>query len=202
MALGGWELRMGTIVHVCARTRSGGCGALLGALLGDCGGTRAQGRYMLERHRVAVYVLDRVTGSGDTSRGSRVLCFDHADFPEAGTQIPAGGVAEGETVEAAAAREVLEETGIRMSRPRALGVQVLEDRSIGVRKLTTFLAAVAIDPPTGLWRHTVPPQTGDDSGMVFECFFLTFGEASAALTVDRQGQFLSLVPGDCGSLAE
>jgi 8-oxo-dGTP pyrophosphatase MutT (NUDIX family) len=147
---------------------------------------------MRERRRVAVYVMDRLTASSEC----RVLCFDHADLPEAGTQIPAGGVADGETVEAAAAREVLEETGIRISRPRALGVQVLEDQDRGVRKVTTFIAAVAIDPPAGRWRHTVPPHEGEDSGMVFECFFLSFDEAAGALTIDRQGEFLSLLPND------
>jgi 8-oxo-dGTP pyrophosphatase MutT (NUDIX family) len=147
---------------------------------------------MRERHRVAVYILDRVAAGHE----SRVLCFDHADFPEAGTQIPAGGIAEGETIEAAAAREVLEETGIRISQARALGVQVLEDQDLGVRKVTTFLAAVAIDPPTGGWRHTVPPHEGDDSGLVFECFFLDLQKAAAALTIDRQGEFLSRVLAD------
>jgi 8-oxo-dGTP pyrophosphatase MutT (NUDIX family) len=144
---------------------------------------------MRERHRVAVYVLDLTTAS----QQSRVLCFDHVNFPEAGTQIPAGGIADGETVEAAAAREVLEETGIRISQTRALGVQVLEDHNTGVRKVTTFLAAAAIDPPAGAWRHTVPSHAGDDSGMVFECFFLDLHKAGTALTIDRQGEFLPLL---------
>ena len=149
---------------------------------------------MRERSRVAVYVLDRLTASSE----SRMLCFDHVDFPEAGTQIPAGGVAEGETVEAAAAREVLEETGIRISRTRRLGVQVLEDQDL--RSVTTFVAAVAIDPPAVPWRHTVPSHDGEDSGMVFECFFLSLQDARVALTIDRQGEFLSLALSDWPAL--
>ncbi|MFE3678054.1 NUDIX domain-containing protein [Streptomyces griseus] len=37
--------------------------------------------------------------------------FDHADPPEAGTQVPAGGIAPGEDPERAVLREVAEETG-------------------------------------------------------------------------------------------
>jgi 8-oxo-dGTP pyrophosphatase MutT (NUDIX family) len=37
--------------------------------------------------------------------------FDHRDHPEAGTQVPAGRVHEGESLIDAAIREILEETG-------------------------------------------------------------------------------------------
>jgi 8-oxo-dGTP pyrophosphatase MutT (NUDIX family) len=146
---------------------------------------------MRERYRVAVYVLDRSAADGQ----ARVLCFDHVELPQAGTQIPAGGVADGETVEAAAAREVWEETGVRLGRARTLGVQQIEDRRAGVRKVTTFLAAAAVDPPARRWRHTVPSSGGEDSGLVFECFFLPLEEASAALTIDRQAEFLPRISG-------
>ena len=125
-----------------------------------------------------------------------MLCFDHVDFPDAGTQVPAGGMADGETFEAAAAREVLEETGVTLGRARALGVQVIEDRQAGVRTVTTFLAAAAVGPPAQRWRHTVPASVGEDSGMVFDCFFLPLDEARVALTTVRQAEFLSRIPGD------
>ncbi len=54
-------------------------------------------------HRATAFVTD--------PRG-RLLVFDHADIPAAGTQVPAGGIHEGETAEAAVLRELAEESGI------------------------------------------------------------------------------------------
>ena len=125
-----------------------------------------------------------------------MLCFDHADFPEAGTQIPAGGVSAAETLEAAAAREVLEETGIQIVDLRALAVQVIEDHDREVRKVTVFITARARDFPADRWRHVVPPHEGEDSGMIFDCFFLEVDDAATALQIDRQAEFLGLVPAD------
>ncbi|MEO6701634.1 MAG: NUDIX domain-containing protein [Jatrophihabitantaceae bacterium] len=85
---------------------------------------------MRDRYRVAVYVFDRRPGS------VRLLCFDHTDFPDAGTQIPAGGVNQAETLEAAGTREVFEEAGVRITQTRALAVQVIEDQASQVRKVT------------------------------------------------------------------
>jgi 8-oxo-dGTP pyrophosphatase MutT (NUDIX family) len=47
-----------------------------------------------------------------TDPKGRVLVFDHIDIPEAGTQVPAGGIHDGETAEDAAFRELAEESGI------------------------------------------------------------------------------------------
>ena len=46
------------------------------------------------------------------TRGDELLVFTHRDFPEAGVQVPAGTVEEGETLDAAVLREVQEETGL------------------------------------------------------------------------------------------
>lgn len=49
------------------------------------------------------------------TRRDELLVFRHRDFPEAGVQVPAGTVEEGETLDAAVLREVHEETGLPLS---------------------------------------------------------------------------------------
>jgi 8-oxo-dGTP pyrophosphatase MutT (NUDIX family) len=47
-----------------------------------------------------------------TDPNGRLLVFDHVDVPTAGTQVPAGGIHEGERPEIAVVRELFEESGI------------------------------------------------------------------------------------------
>ena len=54
------------------------------------------------------------------TRGDELLVFTHRDYPEAGVQVPAGTVEEGETLDAAVLREVHEETGLPRSSVRIL----------------------------------------------------------------------------------
>ena len=69
------------------------------------------------RRRVACYVVR------EGIAGPELLVFDHVDVPDAGTQVPAGGMEPGESVEEAALREVAEETGLTGARVvRLLGV--------------------------------------------------------------------------------
>ncbi len=50
-------------------------------------------------------------------RASSLLVFEHVDVPEAGVQLPAGGVEAGETPAEAAVRELFEESGLQLSTP-------------------------------------------------------------------------------------
>ncbi|MGY6501782.1 MAG: NUDIX domain-containing protein [Acidimicrobiales bacterium] len=47
-----------------------------------------------------------------TDPDGRLLVFDHIDVPSAGTQVPAGGIHDGEAPEVAVVRELVEESGI------------------------------------------------------------------------------------------
>lgn len=57
-------------------------------------------------------VIAYITRVGSTGK-PELLVFDHRDDAEAGTQVPAGTVDEGEVIEAALHREIEEETGLR-----------------------------------------------------------------------------------------
>jgi len=112
------------------------------------------------RQRVLVYV----------EREDGLLVFDHRDHPDAGTQVPAGGVGAGEGLVEAARREVLEETGVVLDAELTLlGTHRHLDGLLELA-LTHFFR---VDAPGGLprsWRHTVVGR-GEDVGLVFDCRF-------------------------------
>ncbi|MFI0013137.1 NUDIX hydrolase [Streptomyces griseus] len=117
------------------------------------------------RARVAAYVIRRHPSPA-------LLVFDHLDFPEAGTQVPAGGIAPGEDPERAVTREVAEETGLAGSRVvRRIAVDGRAHPGTGRPRLTTFLLLDA--PPDGpsAWEHRVGGD-GGDAGMRFACRFV------------------------------
>ncbi|HET7046451.1 MAG TPA: NUDIX domain-containing protein [Gaiellaceae bacterium] len=112
------------------------------------------------RQRVAVYV----EGEGG------LLVFDHRDHPEAGTQIPAGGVRDGETLVDAARREVHEETGVwTLAEPVALGTHEHVD-GLGRPATTHYFRIEAPPDHPASWEHLVEGD-GDDAGLVFRCRF-------------------------------
>lgn len=117
------------------------------------------------RARVACYVLD----------GDRLLVFDHRNHPEAGTQVPAGGIEAGESVAQAAVREVREETGVRARFDALLGYTDGMHPTTGELHRTACLR-LSVRSPTGAgtagdahpWTHVVRGD-GVDGGMIFVC---------------------------------
>ncbi len=116
--------------------------------------------------------------------GREVLVVDHVHHPEAGTQVPGGGVEAGETLDAAARREVLEETGLLLADPLvAVGVAHVPAPS-GPGTVTVFFSAEIDDRRTS-WDHTVTggaghPDPGSDAGLLFRCSFVPLSRARAA----------------------
>jgi len=72
-------------------------------------------------HKVAAYI----------TCDHQLLVFIEPDFPEAGVQVPAGTVGEGESLEDAVLREVCEETGLSNLKIESfLGTRVYDMRPI------------------------------------------------------------------------
>ncbi|MEU3600959.1 NUDIX domain-containing protein [Streptomyces sp. NPDC006798] len=101
-----------------------------------------------------------------------LLVFDHAGMPEAGTQVPAGGIAPGEEREAAVLREVAEETG-PLTAPvvREIAVEDGPHPHTGAPRRTAFFRLRAPAGTPDAWEHRVR-GAGTDAGLVVACRFL------------------------------
>jgi ADP-ribose pyrophosphatase YjhB (NUDIX family) len=106
--------------------------------------------------RVVAYVL----------RGRELLVFEHCDFPDAGTQVPAGTVEDDEAPSVAVVREVHEETGASARLVRELGfTDAIAPR--GEPRRNCFFE-LETDESRDAWEHVVHGG-GGDNGLVFAC---------------------------------
>ncbi|GAA1687052.1 NUDIX hydrolase [Streptomyces yatensis] len=118
------------------------------------------------RIRVAAYVIRH-------RAVPELLVFDHIGMPEAGTQVPAGGVKSGEGLEEAVLREVAEETGLLTATVvRQIAVEDKPHPDTGQPRRTGFLHLQAPADTANEWEHHVHDD-GDDAGLTFACRFLS-----------------------------
>src|SRR3954471_11086847 len=120
------------------------------------------------RQRVVAYVTRR--------RGGRteLLVFDHRDDPAALTQVPAGRLDQGESLEDCLRRELLEEAGLADLRiVRRLGAEAVGHGTTYDNRL--FELEAPADVPDA-WEHVVTGD-GDDAGMVFVYRWVPLAEA-------------------------
>ena len=116
------------------------------------------------RERVACYVVR------DLGDELELLVFDHVDFPDAGTQVPAGGMDPGESVSEAATREVSEECGLTtVAVVRELGKSDRPHAETGRAQHTTYVLVTTTDARPG-WTWRVGGN-GEDEGLLFRCWF-------------------------------
>ncbi|AXB41550.1 DNA mismatch repair protein MutT [Amycolatopsis albispora] len=116
------------------------------------------------RIRVAAYVIRR-------RPRPELLIFEHVDFPEAGPQVPAGGVEANEGLPEAVVREVAEETGLTgVTLVRALTTEDKPHPETGQPRRTTYFHLVAPADTADEWIHRVE-GSGGDTGMTFACRF-------------------------------
>ncbi|MEU9837756.1 NUDIX domain-containing protein [Actinomadura sp. NPDC048032] len=100
-----------------------------------------------------------------------LLVFDHVGMPQAGTQIPAGGVHPGEDLEQAVLREVFEETGLRtVTVVNQIAVENKPHPNTNQPRRTTYFHLQAPATTADAWNHKVSSD-GDDAALTFACRF-------------------------------
>lgn len=102
--------------------------------------------------------------------GLELLAFEHAGQPEAGLQVPGGTVEDGEAPLAAVAREVAEESGLRIEDWEAVATLEHEDvpgsATPGPQRWHCFTATPA-RPLADCWRFA-PRGSASERGLRFE----------------------------------
>ncbi|ROO61032.1 8-oxo-dGTP pyrophosphatase MutT (NUDIX family) [Micromonospora sp. Llam0] len=118
------------------------------------------------RIRVAGYVI-RTTASG-----AQLLVFDQIDHPDAGTQVPAGGVEPDEELYDAVLREVAEETGlVDITVIREIGTEDKPHPETAQPRRTTYFHLQAPTHTPDAWHHTAT-GSGVDSELRVACRFV------------------------------
>lgn len=135
------------------------------------------------RDKVVAYLV-RFTGGV-----TQVAVFDHVDAPEAGTQVPAGTMEEGESPEAACLRELTEESGVTSARIlRCVGTyDYVHQTRQELHRRHVFLVTALEDLPE-TWTHVVTGP-GLDRDMPFRFFWLPAEELPTRLA-GEQGAYL------------
>lgn len=114
------------------------------------------------------------------STGVEVLVFTHRDFPEAGVQVPKGGIEPSESPADAARREAREEVGLAtLDLLAGVGHDQWRDADGTDQERFFYAFRVAGDTPD-VWEHRVS-HGAEDRGLVFRCAWVSLGEALRAL---------------------
>jgi 8-oxo-dGTP diphosphatase len=95
-----------------------------------------------------------------------------ASTNDAGVQLPAGGLEQGETPAQAAAREALEETGLAgLSLPVYIGSCLWNRLDVGAPQIWHYFQLTAPEASPVAWTHTVTDGVFD-SGLLFHLRFV------------------------------
>jgi ADP-ribose pyrophosphatase YjhB (NUDIX family) len=142
------------------------------------------------RIRAASYV------TRTTPNGLQLLVFDYPSQPEAGTHLPGGGAEPGERLDAAATREVIEETGITSHLGLAGVVGVQQGNYDTGDPYVSVYFHLTSNEARDAWKHTViGDEDAWDTGLEVNCRFVPLAEAAPLLRTGwhRQDEFLGLI---------
>ena len=118
------------------------------------------------------------------TRRDQLLVFRHVDVPDAGIQVPAGTVREGEPPAVAVIREAWEETGLdTFMAIRFLGESQFDARPFGKDELHRrhFFHLPLKGLAAERWRNDEQHPDGGREPIAFELFWLTRSEAGERL---------------------
>ena len=110
------------------------------------------------RQRVLAYVTRERYGR------TELLVFEHRGEPEAGTQVPAGRIDAGETLEEGLLRELHEEAGL--DRVRIVRELPVLGAWAEASRYENHAFEVRAEAAPDSWEHVVHGN-GDDAGLVF-----------------------------------
>jgi 8-oxo-dGTP pyrophosphatase MutT (NUDIX family)/GNAT superfamily N-acetyltransferase len=140
----------------------------------------------MKKKKVLVYIVRK-----DGAR-LELLVFRHRDFPEAGLQVPAGSVDEGEALEAAARRETIEETGLKLpGNPIFIGRFDYHRSDIAEDQERNIFYSFVASTPNDQWAHCVSGG-GEDHDLKFECHWEPIDKCEIGLAGD-QGRYLHFI---------
>lgn len=135
------------------------------------------------KHKVLAYI----------TQGDRLLVFSHPQSPEAGIQVPAGTVKDGEDLDAAVMREACEETGLAELRlVRLLGDEIRDLSSFGIPQIVHrhFYHLRCEGTPPETWRHYErDPSEGPYEPIPFDFFWVKLPDEVPPLA-GKQDRFL------------
>lgn len=123
------------------------------------------------------------------TNGTRILVFEHADFPSAGIQVPAGTIEPGESPAAAVVREAHEETGMSdLGMPWLVGILDFDARPFGKNELHRrhFFHLCAAGEVSEKWRHYERDASdGSRERIAFDIYWLPLSGAAGRLIADH-----------------
>ena len=135
------------------------------------------------------------------THGHRLLVFSHPNSPDAGIQVPAGTMEEGESPEAAVMREAIEETGLSdLVLVGSLGEHVRDMADCGLSEVhhrRFYHLRCKGNPPSTWQHHEMSPSIGEPP-ILFEFFWAALPHGVPALVCDH-GKMLAQLPAAIGN---